>query len=332
MPSAVNTIATDMNRSDAHSEALKVLVVDDDPDSRESLEGVVRSLGHSCSTACDGVEAWEMYEVDRADVILSDWAMPRLDGLGLCQKVRSDDADRSYTHFIFVTANSDKAHFIHGMRAGADDYLAKPFDVDELEARLDAARRVVALDRELRERNSSLQHDSESARLAARTDPLTEAFNRRALGEDLEMLAARAARYGHSYCAALCDVDNFKAYNDEFGHVPGDGVLAQVAATIQDALRRGDRFYRYGGDEFLVILPEQALPEATFAMDRVRQSVASLQIPHPKAAGSPFVTISVGVSILAAAPAESIDSWIRRTDAALYAAKALGRNRVAGAE
>jgi two-component system cell cycle response regulator len=331
MPCAVNTITTDMNRSDAHFEALKVLVVDDDQDSRESLEGVVRRLGHLCSSACDGVEAWEMYEADRADVILSDWRMPRLDGVGLCQKVRGDAPDGSYTHFIFVTANNDKAHFIHGMRAGADDYLAKPFDVDELEARLDAARRVALVNRELSERNSSLRHDSVRANLAARTDPLTDAFNRLALGEDLEMLAARAARYGHTYCAALCDIDNFKAYNDEFGHVPGDGVLARIAASIHGELRRGDRFYRYGGEEFLVILPEQTLPEAGFAMNRVRQAVANLQIPHATAAGSPFVTISIGVSILAATPAESIDSWIRRTDAALYAAKALGRNRVAGA-
>jgi two-component system cell cycle response regulator len=328
----VNTIATDTNRPGAHSEALKVLVVDDDLDCRESLEGAVRSLGHSCSSACDGAEAWVMHQANRADVILSDWGMPRLDGVGLCERVRRDGPDRSYTHFIFVTGNSDKAHFIHGMRAGADDYLAKPLDVDELEARLGAARRIMVLERELRERNSSLQLDGDSAKRAARTDPLTEAFNRLALGEDLETLAACAARYGHTYCAALCDIDHFKAYNDQFGHVPGDGVLAGIAAAIHGELRRGDRLYRYGGEEFLIILPEQTLAEATLAMDRVRQAVASLQIAHAPAAGSPVVTISVGVSILMVEPAESTDSWIRRTDVALYAAKALGRNRVALAE
>lgn len=332
MSSSVNTLASDVNRSRAPPGALKVLIVDDDQDSRESLEEVVRSLGHICSSARDGIEAWEMYGADRADVILSDWGMPRLDGLGLCEKVRGDDADHSYTHFIFVTGNDDKAHFIHGMRAGADDYLAKPFDLDELAARLDAARRVVALNRDLRERNAVLRHDSESAHLAARTDPLTEAFNRLALGEDLEALAARAARYGHKYCAALCDIDKFKSYNDHFGHVPGDAVLARIAATIRAELRRGDVFYRYGGEEFLVILPEQSLPEATLGMNRVRQAVASLEIPHAPEAGFPFVTMSVGVSILATAPAESIDAWIRRTDAALYAAKALGRNRVTAGE
>jgi two-component system cell cycle response regulator len=311
-----------------------VLIADDDQDSRDVLEDAVRSLGFSCSTARDGVEAWESYEADRADVILADWQMPRMDGFHLCLKVRGDDPTLSYTHFIFVTGNDDKAHFIDGMHAGADDYIAKPVDLDELQARLEVARRVVMLHRELRARNSSLRHDSERARAAARVDPLTEAFNRLALKEDLEALAARATRYGHKYCAALCDIDAFKAYNDQFGHLPGDGVLRTVARTIHDTLRRGDVFYRYGGEEFLVILPEQSLEEAARGMDRVRHEVEALAIPHALGAGLPFVTISVGISALSAAPDESIDSWLKRTDAALYLAKARGRNCVAleGAE
>ncbi len=305
---------------------LNVLVVDDEQDCRDGLQAAVRSLGHSCSVARNGAEAWEMYAATRPDVILSDWKMPGLDGLQLCQKIRAEDSARSYTHFIFVTGNGDKAHFIHGMRAGADDYIAKPVDLDELEARLAVAGRIVALHGQLRERNSSLRHDSERANVEARRDPLTKAFNRLALEEDLEALAARASRYGHGYCAALCDIDQFKAYNDHFGHLPGDEVLRRIARSIQGALRRGDVFYRYGGEEFLVILPEQSLPEASLVMNRVREGVEALEILHSPDAERPFVTISAGLCLLNTAGRESIGDWLQRTDTALYAAKAHGRN------
>jgi two-component system cell cycle response regulator len=320
---------TEGTQAGASGGPLRVLVVDDELDCRETLQSAIVALGHACSVARDGAEAWEMYETSRPDVILSDWKMPRMDGVHLCQKIRAEDSARSYTHFIFVTGNNDKAHFIHGMRAGADDYIAKPVDLDELEARLAVAGRIVALHGELRERNSSLRHDSERANVAARSDPLTKAFNRLALQEDLEALASRAWRYGHGYCAALCDIDQFKAYNDYFGHLPGDEVLRQVSQSIQSALRRGDVFYRYGGEEFLVILPEQSLVEASLVMDRVREGVEHLAVRHAPSAGRPFVTISVGICLLGAAPQESIDGWLQRTDAALYVAKARGRNCVA---
>jgi two-component system cell cycle response regulator len=324
----VDPLTNQISRARAPIDALKVLVADDDADCRDCIEQAVRSLGYSCEVARDGIEAWEMYQADRADVILSDWKMPRMDGLLLCQKVRGEGSSRSYTHFIFITANDDKAHFIDGMHGGADDFITKPIDIDELQLRLEAARRVVLVQRELREHNASLLRDSERSRVDARTDPLTDVPNRLALKEDLEALAARAARYGHRYCAALCDIDEFKAYNDFFGHLPGDEVLRRVAHEVHEALRLGDVCYRYGGEEFLVILPEQSLGEAALGMERVRRAVERLEIPHAPGTGLPFVTISVGLSALSHAPMESIEDWLRRADAALYAAKASGRNRV----
>ena len=317
-----------MTQAAQAAEAMSVLVVDDDEDYREAMEGALLELGYACRGAQDGVDAWEMHAAARADVILSDWTMPRMDGLELCKRVRDDDSRHPYTHFIFVTGNSDKAHFIHGMHAGADDYMAKPVDIDELRARLEVARRVVTLRRQLSEQNAHLRRDSERAHVAARVDPLTDAFNRLALKEDLEALAARAVRYGHRYCAALCDIDDFKAYNDHFGHLAGDEVLRRVAHTIRDAVRRGDVCYRYGGEEFLVILPEQYLAEAALGMDRVRLRVEGLAVPHAPGAPWPLVTMSVGIGALGTGGAPSIDDWLQRADAALYAAKAQGKNRI----
>jgi two-component system chemotaxis response regulator CheY len=312
----------------AKTGVLKVLVVDDDPDIRAAVECAVRSLGHSCSIASDGMEAWEMFGADRADVVISDWRMPRMDGVELCRRIRNLDPTSPYTHFIFITGNSDKAHSAEGMRAGADDYLLKPVDIGQLETRLEVARRVLTFQKELRASNLMLLQDSQRARLAARTDPLTGAANRLALSEDLQALAARAVRYQHRYCAALIDVDKFKAYNDTFGHPAGDGALQTVARAIHGQLRRGDGFYRYGGEEFLAILPEQTLVEAAAGMGRVRRAVERLEIPHAPVAGARFVTISVGIAAFRGESTASTDDWLRRIDAALYAAKANGRNRV----
>jgi two-component system cell cycle response regulator len=306
-------------------EELRVLVADDDADGRHGLELAVRSLGHSCVVARDGLEAWEMHQADRADVILSDWRMPRLDGIGLCRRVRSE-LRNAYTHFIFVTGSSDKAHFIEGMHAGADDYITKPVDLDELEVRLEVSRRVVLAQRRADAKSSALLLTNESNFRAARTDALTDVSNRLQLTEDLGMLASRVRR--RIYCVAICDIDSFKAYNDCFGHLAGDEVLRRVARTIRMTLRGGDGLYRYGGEEFLAILPGQSLAAAAAGMERVRQQVEDLHVVHSPQASTRFVTMSVGIAELMPNSAEGLDDWLRRADRALYQAKVLGRNRV----
>jgi two-component system cell cycle response regulator len=307
---------------------LRVLVVDDDAESREILQLAISDMGHDCVVAADGAEAWAAHQASPADVILSDWMMPEMTGLELCRLVRAKGGEE-YTYFVFMTALGNKANFLEGMRTGADDYLTKPADVDELEARLQSAHRVISLQRELARRNVALRREGDLASEAARLDPLTQVGNRLRLREDLEMLRSRAARYGHRYCAALCDVDEFKGYDDSYGHLAGDEVLRSVAATMHRALRGSDMLYRYGGDEFLIILAEKTIGEGARAMERVRAAVEHAAIAYPRSKHG-VVTISAGIAELHAGL--SHEEWIGRADAALYRAKARGRNCVEVAE
>ena len=305
---------------------LSLLVVEDDDDARFELVGALRSIGYECRAARDGMEALEMHRREHADVILSDWQMPRMDGVELCRCVRASQEPGTYTYFIFMTSFTDKAHFVRGMEAGADDYHAKPIDIDELRVRLVSAARVVGLYRELADKNAALRRDSETSFHAARLDALTSVANRLSMDEDLRLLWSRVVRYGNRYSIAICDVDRFKDYNDRFGHIAGDEVLRRVAHTIRDELRSGDGLYRYGGEEFVVLLPEQSPFEAASAMERVRAAVERLAIPASRPGD--VVTISFGVAELDRSLDTAPEDWLRRADSALYRAKAAGRNRV----
>ncbi len=272
------------------------------------------------------MEAWELHQREHADVILSDWQMPRMDGIELCRRTRVNDGEGPYTYFVFMTHFGDKEHFIRGMEAGADDYHTKPVDLDELRARLTSAERVVSLYRKLAEQNATLRRDSQASFRIARLDPLTQVSNRLSMDEDLKVLWARAKRYGRRYSIAISDIDRFKAYNDRFGHLAGDDVLRRIAQTIRGQLRRSDGLYRYGGEEFVALLPEQSLAEAEKAMNRVRVAAERLAIPAGDEAT--VVTISVGIAELDRERDHSPEDWLRRADAALYRAKSGGRDRV----
>jgi two-component system, cell cycle response regulator len=308
---------------------LNVLVVDDDEDSRAAIARAVRRLGHRCRCAADGVEAWRIHREDPAHVILSDWMMPGIDGLELCKRVREEPGPAHYTHFIFVTGKGERERFLEGMAAGADDYIVKPFDLAALEARLSAACRAAIAYEALGAQNRELHKESVRCLAAASTDPLTHAASRLRLQSDLEAIVDRARRYGHTCCAAFCDVDQFKNYNDSFGHLNGDDAIRLVSSTIQKQLRKGDGFYRYGGDEFLLLLPEQSVQGAAECLERVRRAVSAL--PDVASSGSLLrpITISAGIApLILTSEGEVIASWLNRADSALYRAKARGRNRV----
>jgi len=319
---------------------MRVLIAEDDAVSRTILKRAVERLGYEVLATADGQEAWDSYRLDPSsfDVVISDWMMPGIDGVALCRRIRShQDSREGYPFFVFLTALGDKEHLLEGMRAGADDYLRKPLDRDELGARLAAASRVIGLQRQLLAQKGELERLNAELAELARRDPLTGLGNRLRLREDLEMLGAHVGRYGHSYCAVLYDVDFFKAYNDLYGHLAGDEVLRKVANTILETVRAGDASYRYGGEEFLVLLPEQTINDAHAAAERVLAAVRGLDIEHK---GSPkgVVTVSCGMARLApggdatgggpGGSTKAAETLLRRADRALYRAKEAGRDTV----
>jgi diguanylate cyclase (GGDEF)-like protein len=288
---------------------MKVLIADDEPGSRLLLAAALQRLGHECVVTEDGAAAWERYQEIAPEMVITDWQMPGLDGTELAARIRSAP-DAPYTYVLVLTGAADEQTARGTMEAGADDVITKPLDVADLDRKLIAAERVTSLHRRLH--------------ADARHDPLTGIGNRLRLAEDLAAVCARAARYGHSYSVVVFDVDHFKAYNDGEGHLHGDEVLRRVAHALRDAARGGDVVYRYGGEEFVVLLPEQTLQSATQAAERLRATIEALALPHP---GGGVVTVSAGVSGFGDGGCSPEDLFAA-ADKALYAAKAAGRNRV----
>jgi diguanylate cyclase (GGDEF)-like protein len=277
-------------------------------------------LGHRCRVAANGLEALAAHMEYRADVIVSDWTMPGIDGMELCRRVRALDGG-TYTYLLFTSGHARKRDFVDAVRAGADDYLPKPVDLDDLEARLIAAARIVGAYRQL-DRNVALRHDSQVFFRAARVDPLTQVANRLQLEEDLDALQAEMSRSARGATVAMCDLDGFKRFNDRYGHPAGDQALQRVAHAIRSSIRRADQVYRYGGEEFLVVLPEQSLAHATAAMERARAAVEGLAILHAPGARLRFLTVSVGMASVEPAGGRSVREAIARADQALYRVKA----------
>jgi two-component system cell cycle response regulator len=306
---------------------VKVLIADDSTVPRLILEKTLASLGHETATAVDGNEAWSRYQTFLPDVVLSDWLMPGMDGIELCRRIRAEQTDR-YTYFVLLTAMTEVEHVITAMAAGADDFMVKPMEPTALKAAMIAANRVTDLHDELRDQRATLERLNSLLFDDARRDPLTLLGNRLRLSEDLTVAASRVERYGHRYCIALLDIDFFKRYNDHLGHPAGDLALRSVAQALAGSVRAGDMVYRYGGEEFLILLPEQDLATASVALERVRTAVQGLDLPHPNNPPAGVVTISGGSAESNPVEHLCVNDWLRQADVALYRAKASGRNRI----
>jgi two-component system chemotaxis response regulator CheY len=306
---------------------MRILVVEDDPGTRLIVEASVRKLGHQSSAFAKGEDALACLGQQDFDVILCDRMMPGMSGDELCRRVRADPSGK-YPYFIFLTALTDRSAIASGMRQGADDYLTKPLNIEELSARLVVAERITALHKKLELQKEELERLNVALFDQARIDPLTRLHSRLRFNEDLEQLWPRVERYGEHYCAIMCDIDNFKQYNDSYGHLAGDDVLKRVADALGAVCRGGDRIYRFGGEEFVIVLANCSIDGGIKSAERYRSAVEAMNIPHAASAAG-TVTASLGVAALHAGTAATVQSWIGQADSALYAAKRAGRNQVA---
>jgi diguanylate cyclase (GGDEF)-like protein len=296
---------------------VRVLIVDDSRMARLMLRNAVESLGHETLEACDGQQAWDMLVQTGADVVVSDWMMPGLEGPELCRRVRAQQQDGSYTYFILLTTLGDRRFAMEGMEAGADDYLPKPLDVGELQLRLIAAERITQLHKELLERDKHLRY-------LAGTDPLTGLPNRTLFLNHLEQGLGRAERWARPVGVLFLDLDNFKVINDSLGHQGGDLLLVEIARRIRGCVRDNDTVARLGGDEFTVLVEEiEGEDEATALAERV---AVTLRQPVRLGEREIFVSASVGVA-LSRPGKDGPESLLRNADMAMYQAKANGKAR-----
>jgi two-component system cell cycle response regulator len=299
---------------------VRILIAEDDATSRLLLMRVLESWGYEVETTRDGAEAWRILrDPEGPRLAILDWMMPEMDGIEVCSRVRALETMQP-PYVILLTALGDKDSVVAGLQAGADDYLSKPYDAAELHARVEVGRRLVEL-------NEQLLEAQRKAEEQARTDALTGILNRGAILAALEQEIARADREGTSLGLGMLDIDHFKQVNDTCGHAAGDEVLREVVRRIETVLRPYDTLGRFGGEEFLLIVPGVDEAELSAVAERVRRVVAAGPV---HAAGQRFeITVSVGATLRRQ---ESPDGLIARADSWMYAAKDDGRDRVVMAD
>ena len=293
-----------------------VMIVDDSLVVRAVVQAGLEVEGYQVVQAEDGKAALEQCQLRPPDVILLDIIMPGLDGYQVLAQLKADP-ELSHIPVVFLTARTDMTDVVAGLRAGAHDYLKKPFEPEELLARVGSAIHVKQLQDELRDRNAALDHVS-------RTDALTGLYNRRHLDEVLTLRHAEARRHQEPLSLLLLDIDHFKHVNDTHGHPTGDMVLREFAHRLNNQLRIGDIAGRWGGEEFLVILPHTELTGAVEVAERIRAAFAAT----PITAGAAHITVTVSGGCCAG-PGDSPEELLHRADTGLYQAKTAGRNQIA---
>jgi diguanylate cyclase (GGDEF)-like protein len=293
---------------------MRILVVDDQKTLGLALSGTLAQLGHEPKLIASGIAALELISREDWRLVITDWMMPEMDGPELCRKIRAARR-HPYTYIIMVTGRTDRLDRLQGLAAGADDFLTKPVDEEELAVRLAIAERILGVQAELEAKNALLQD-------MANLDPLTGLANRRRLSEGIDAAVAKAAVNAPLSVLAI-DVDHFKSYNDEFGHLAGDEVLRTVAAALRANTRSGDLVARSGGEEFIVLLPGVDSRVAVEIAESLRASIASQSWPHR------LVTASFGVATASnSTEIADISGLLGAADRALYRSKETGRNRV----
>jgi two-component system cell cycle response regulator len=303
-----------------------ILLAEDDPVTRMLMTRFLKNAGYEVDAVANGSQALDKMTKRYYPMLVTDWEMPEMDGIALCKAVRNMQLD-GYVYALLLTARDAKEHIIAGLEAGADDYLVKPVHEAELIARLNAGRRILALEHSLRAAN-------QRNRILSITDALTGTYNRRYLMEQLPREVERCRRYAYPLSVLMCDLDHFKQVNDKRSHAAGDDVLQQFAARAQKSIRtNSDWVARYGGEEFLIVLPETAHADGVLVANKIRNLVGAS--PFSTRAGDVSVTVSFGVASTGANGPDlslKVESLIRVADECLYKSKLAGRNCATGQE
>ena len=298
---------------------MKILIAEDDPHFRTLLENMLVMWGYEVIAACDGTEAYRILDSEQApNLAILDWKMPGMEGVEVCRKIR-ENANSTYTYIILLTSLQRDEDLISGMEAGADDYVIKPFKLNELRVRLRAGRRIIELQNELLAAREILQ-------AKATHDSLTGLLNHEEILDTLDKELARSEREGVCVSVIMSDIDHFKLVNDTYGHLAGDVVLNVIAQKLQSMERPYDSIGRFGGEEFLIVLPDCCLECAAAFAERLRSSISKECIDTPE--GMIPVAISLGVASSVQETKRDTLSLVKTADTALYRAKANGRNRV----
>jgi two-component system cell cycle response regulator len=297
----------------------RVLAAEDNPVFQSMLRSMLTKWGYDPVIARDGAEAWRALQSEDAPrLAILDWMMPGMDGVEVCRRVRAAGRE-PYIYILLLTARTESQDLVEGMEAGADDYLTKPFAAHELRVRLRAGKRILDL-------QSELMAAREALRIQATHDNLTGIANRGTILDSLQTELSRASRDRRPIAVLMADADRFKQINDTRGHQAGDSVLREIAYRMKSVMRNYDAVGRYGGEEFLVVLPGCDCDGAYTQAERIREAIG---IDPFRAQGDVFgITCSLGFSWRAMASPEDADALIREADLALYQAKARGRNRV----
>ena len=297
---------------------MKILIVEDELIFRRMVKKYLLDAGYDIVEAEDGQSAWELFEHEPFQLVITDWMMPGLNGPELVQKIRTG-TQQNYTYIIMLTAMNDKDNVVLGLESGVDEYLTKPFNSRELIARVASGMRILKLEEQLMQARQQME-------ILAMHDGLTGLLNRRAIEEYAEAEFSIASRKERAMSVILVDIDHFKNVNDQFGHKFGDHTLQQVAKVLTNNLRNYDRVGRWGGEEFVLILPDTQLKDAATVAERVRVQMAQMKISLEDG-GTFSVHISLGVACTAS-QFSSLTKLIDASDQALYQAKQTGRNRV----
>jgi len=299
---------------------MQALVVDDSAVYRKLIGDHLRSWGFGVTLAVSGSEAWKILEQpDSPKLVLLDWVLPDIDGIELCQRIRKAGSSGPYVYVILLTSKEGRQNMLDAMQAGADDYLVKPFDELELKARLLVGKRILDLQEELVCARESMRH-------AATHDGLTGLMNRSEIVSMLERELERGRRESKPVGVILGDVDHFKSVNDTLGHLFGDEALREIGRRLRAQLRVYDGVGRYGGEEFLMVLPNCDLPNAMQRANELREIIGAA--PVACAGEERLITMSMGVAVSTSVGKDEAEVLLNQADAGLYAAKENGRNRI----